>query len=489
MLRLLLVANLVALLSASASATTNPSFVCRSAIAQQSLKLTKTALRVLDSCHGRRDKGKFAGDCNSLTTGDIKNSFAEVSAKASIAIDRKCAANDPVRNNYDDGHYIAPDLAAAIRAAVEASGLELQKGKAFVSDKQRAKCRKAIGQARSAIGGEILNRGTRCQKSVDKSSFDFGAVLVGCIAQPTKTILKVLKSLTKNCRPPSDDVSCEPFPGCVITSATTTGQTLLSAAYGKPATCGDGVSRGLEACDDSNLVDGDGCDSNCSPTGCGNGVITAGEQCDDGNIDSCDGCSPNCTRIQPLCGDGLRECDEECDPPGGLGCSAVCTVPKCGNGTKEALELCDDGNKVAGDGCEPDCTPTSSTPPPLATLLGYINFQRLNGGGGPYGGYHLTGVGYDLDGTPRAVGTDVQDQGIVKVYYGTDWILGPVASDFVLFDSFIKSYSCGVWEFSLDSPNHFLGKYREMQRVLGQSTCDGTTLSSGIAIEGYYSTN
>ena len=30
----------------------------------------------------------------------------------------------------------------------------------------------------------------------------------------------------------------------------------------------------LKVCDDGGLVDGDGCDSNCTPTACGNGVIT-----------------------------------------------------------------------------------------------------------------------------------------------------------------------------------------------------------------------
>ena len=59
-------------------------------------------------------------------------------------------------------------------------------------------------------------------------------------------------------------------------------------------TCGDGVQNPGEACDDGNLVDGDGCDSNCTLTGCGNGVVTAGEQCDDGNHAPGGCCSPSC---------------------------------------------------------------------------------------------------------------------------------------------------------------------------------------------------
>jgi cysteine-rich repeat protein len=58
--------------------------------------------------------------------------------------------------------------------------------------------------------------------------------------------------------------------------------------------CGDGSTGGQELCDDSNTIDGDGCDSNCRPTGCGNGIATTGEQCDDGNAIDGDGCEADC---------------------------------------------------------------------------------------------------------------------------------------------------------------------------------------------------
>jgi len=58
--------------------------------------------------------------------------------------------------------------------------------------------------------------------------------------------------------------------------------------------CGNGVVEPPEQCDDGNLVDSDGCDSNCTPTGCGNGIVTAGEECDDGNTAAGDCCAPDC---------------------------------------------------------------------------------------------------------------------------------------------------------------------------------------------------
>lgn len=91
--------------------------------------------------------------------------------------------------------------------------------------------------------------------------------------------------------------------------------------------CGDGYREpGCERCDDGNLVDGDGCDSNCTPTACGNGIATAGEVCDDGDLDDGDGCDSNCTPTS------------------------------CGNDIVTTGEACDDGNLTAGDGCSAGCS-------------------------------------------------------------------------------------------------------------------------------------
>ncbi len=87
--------------------------------------------------------------------------------------------------------------------------------------------------------------------------------------------------------------------------------------------CGNGVLETGEECDDSNTVDGDDCDSNCTMTHCGNGVVTAGEQCDDANVFDGDGCSAtcqvedntpkheeNCTDLIDNDGDGLIDCED-----------------------------------------------------------------------------------------------------------------------------------------------------------------------------------
>jgi len=130
--------------------------------------------------------------------------------------------------------------------------------------------------------------------------------------------------------------------------------------------CGDSVIQAPETCDPPLSVpttpanNTNQCRNNC--TYCGDGVLDAGEQCDDGNAVAGDGCSPTCLTEVP-CGDGNLDAGETCDPPGSVPttpsgntnqCRATCTY--CGDGIVNNGEQCDDGNAVAGDGCEPNCT-------------------------------------------------------------------------------------------------------------------------------------
>jgi len=147
-----------------------------------------------------------------------------------------------------------------------------------------------------------------------------------------------------------------------------------------PSVCGNGILEAGEACDDRDLDNGDGCNSQCRiedtfrcrtnagcaskncvnhickekvvTIACGNGILEAGEACDDGDLDNGDGCNSQC-RIE----DGFR-CRNN------SGCASqncvnhICKKPyvaQCGNGILDSGEACDDGNRNNNDKCNNQC--------------------------------------------------------------------------------------------------------------------------------------
>ena len=95
-----------------------------------------------------------------------------------------------------------------------------------------------------------------------------------------------------------------------------------------PPFCGNELVDGIDACDDGNHVDGDGCSADClSNETCGNSIVDfiTGEECDAGGVNT-------------------AECDTDC------------TTAYCGDGfVNPVLEECDDGNNQGGDGCSASC--------------------------------------------------------------------------------------------------------------------------------------
>jgi cysteine-rich repeat protein len=125
--------------------------------------------------------------------------------------------------------------------------------------------------------------------------------------------------------------------------------------------CGNGVLDPGEACDDGNIIDGDGCSADCkSNETCGNGIVdkSVGEQCDLGpgkNVPG-SGCTPSCK--SEVCGNGTKDPGEECDGGGETSyCNSDCTLSRCGDGKLNvtAGEQCDDGNTSDGDDCTSKC--------------------------------------------------------------------------------------------------------------------------------------
>lgn len=93
----------------------------------------------------------------------------------------------------------------------------------------------------------------------------------------------------------------------------------------------------------------------CIFTPCGNGRLDPGEACDDGNVLDGDGCNATCTSNE-TCGNGFKDVNEECDfalTPDT--CTTSCTSNVCGNDRKDPGEDCDPGPAGMTAQCLPTC--------------------------------------------------------------------------------------------------------------------------------------
>lgn len=128
--------------------------------------------------------------------------------------------------------------------------------------------------------------------------------------------------------------------------------------------CGNHHLDPGEACDDGNIMDGDGCSADClSDETCGNGITDRNaeipEECDDGKLNGVgnDICDSNCHLRSFVCGNKIVDQDqgEQCDPgptdsqtcnsdlANMNGLMAGCKLSRCGDGYTNmvAKEQCD----------------------------------------------------------------------------------------------------------------------------------------------------
>ena len=145
--------------------------------------------------------------------------------------------------------------------------------------------------------------------------------------------------------------------------------------------CSDGTVNGNEQCDDGNLINGDGCTSNCAAEYCGDGIINRNELCDQGSgngdicipgyASTCEYCDTDCniqTNQGGYCGDTLvngneqceqdTDCDDQNAATNDLCSGCLCSNDNpivCGDGNIDEGEACDDGNLINGDGCTANC--------------------------------------------------------------------------------------------------------------------------------------
>jgi cysteine-rich repeat protein len=133
--------------------------------------------------------------------------------------------------------------------------------------------------------------------------------------------------------------------GTTGTGATTAGGDTGGSGGGTPV-CGDGVVTPPELCDDGNMINGDGCQNDCSFS-CTKGTSQGDAKCDD--KDPCNGvetCNDNHACVSGKAPDPGTSCGT-----GKVCKNGACGDITCGDGFVDPGEDCDDGNIDPADGC------------------------------------------------------------------------------------------------------------------------------------------
>ena len=316
---------------------------CRDAIAANFRMVVREGLRALDTCHARRDTGHLHADCNQLfslfptppAVAALLTSFRIETARASGIIRANCS-NGGVLTNYPNttsAGDIANVVGTAIQKQIELSGAAVQGAPDLAGQtRARRRCHAAIGRARTAIVLDTIHSAVRCQRALDPSNGELGAIAADCLGRTTRVTSRARARLVRACAGLAGPEvgSCARLPDCVVAEAARAGETMARDFYGatpaqRKTLCGNGFLDLGEECDDGNTDPTDACTNTCQIARCGDGIVEVGvEQCDDGNRVNDDACSNMCTRTS--CGDGIVQVGEECD----------------------------DGNTIPNDGCT-DC--------------------------------------------------------------------------------------------------------------------------------------
>src|SRR5690349_8028257 len=183
---------------------------CRDVVAANFRLVVREGLRALDACHARRDAGRLHDDCNQLFSlsppprsfAPLLEDFGIESARAAGIIRANCGAGS-VLDNYPNATAAAdiPNVVgAAIKKEMELSGAAVQGAPALAGQvKGRRRCHATIGRARTAIVLDTIRTAVRCQRGLDPSIAELGAIAADCLGHTTGATSRARSRLARAC--------------------------------------------------------------------------------------------------------------------------------------------------------------------------------------------------------------------------------------------------------------------------------------------------
>jgi virginiamycin B lyase len=198
--------------------------------------------------------------------------------------------------------------------------------------------------------------------------------------------------------------ACDGGPGCTTTCLLDVEQ---QCTYDNECQTGRCENAKCDVCQGGNECQSGQCNAGTCLSLCGNGMLDAGEVCDPGPAGGNDTCTDACLLAEGgqckrdadcqtgLCSNGqCIGCSRGSECASGICVSGSC-IDLCGNGRQELLEQCDDGNRITGDGCSRFCELEGAGPVPTVAsqLLPVSLIGDLPGGQNGQ-------LGRNPDGTP-----------------------------------------------------------------------------------------
>ena len=181
-----------------------------------------------------------------------------------------------------------------------------------------------------------------------------------------------------NCSPVVECLSCDLVNNSINCTGCNYGYSLDSGSNQCLQVCGDGMTGGNEACDDGNVLDGDGCSSAClienayfcegAPSLCYQCVLNCLDCADNTSCLSCHNlslwnssslvCEADCSQVVECFSCDLTNNSiacSSCNYGYSLDSASNQCLQVCGDGMAGGNETCDDGNTADGDGCSSVC--------------------------------------------------------------------------------------------------------------------------------------